>query len=56
MKIGVFTDTYSPDVNGVVTSIQQLEKELIKHGHEVYIITSSSNRRITRSNNIIKLY
>ena len=55
MKVGIFTDTYSPDINGVVTSIQQLENELIKHGHEVYIITSSAYRRITRENNVIRL-
>lgn len=53
MRIGIFTDTYSPDINGVVTSIRLLEDELKKHGHEVYIITSSSNRTISRKGNII---
>ena len=37
MKIGIFTDTYNPTVSGVVTSINMLEKELKKRGHEVYI-------------------
>ena len=39
MKIGIFTDTYSPDINGVVSSIVTLEKGLQQAGHEVYIIT-----------------
>ena len=55
MKIGIFTDTYAPEINGVVTSIRQLEDELIRHGHEVYIITSSSYRSITRENNVIRM-
>ena len=38
MKIGIFTDTYTPDINGVVTSVVALENELRKNGHEVYII------------------
>ena len=41
MKIGIFTDTYKPQVNGVVTSITVLERELRKKGHKVYIITTS---------------
>ena len=39
MNIGIFTDTYYPQVNGVVTSIRTLEKELNKKGHKVYIFT-----------------
>ncbi|MDR3214855.1 MAG: glycosyltransferase [Bacilli bacterium] len=55
MNIGIFTDTYSPEINGVVTSIRQLEDELTKHGHHVYIITSSSYRKIVRINNVIHM-
>lgn len=39
MKIGIFTDCYYPQINGVVTSIVSLETCLKKLGHEVYIIT-----------------
>lgn len=39
MKIGLFTDTYTPFINGVTTSIVMLEKALIKAGHEVFIVT-----------------
>ena len=55
MRIAIFTDTYSPEVNGVVTSIRQLEKELIKNGHEVFIITSSSYKRIIKEENVIMM-
>jgi 1,2-diacylglycerol 3-alpha-glucosyltransferase len=37
MKIGIFTETYIPQVNGVVTSIVTLRAELEKLGHQVYI-------------------
>lgn len=40
MKIGIFTDTYTPEINGVVSSIVTLQKGLEEKGHEVYIITS----------------
>lgn len=39
MNIGIFTDTYSPQVNGVVSSILTLEKALRQQGHNVYIFT-----------------
>lgn len=39
MRIGLFTDNYAPLINGVVTSIQMLEKGLKALGHEVYIFT-----------------
>ncbi|MCL2665444.1 MAG: glycosyltransferase [Defluviitaleaceae bacterium] len=37
MKIALFADTYYPQINGVVTSVRMLEKELIKKGHDVFI-------------------
>lgn len=37
MRIGIFTDTYEPQINGVVTSIAILKRELIKAGHEVFV-------------------
>jgi 1,2-diacylglycerol 3-alpha-glucosyltransferase len=37
MKIGLFTDTFLPDTNGVVTVIQTMDRELTKEGHEVHI-------------------
>jgi glycosyltransferase, group 1 family len=41
MRVGIFTDTYRPQVNGVVSSISTLERELRKKGHKVYIVTTT---------------
>lgn len=41
MKILIATDLYLPLVNGVVTSVINLKKELIKRGHEVKVLTLS---------------
>lgn len=40
MRIGLFTDTYTPDINGVVTSIVTLKHALEKLGHTVFVITN----------------
>ncbi|MFW6270617.1 MAG: glycosyltransferase family 4 protein [Bacillota bacterium] len=55
MKIGLFTDTYFPHVNGVVSSVETLRKELIKRGHQVTIITINSPQNPKNSADIIKL-
>ncbi len=39
MRIGIFTDTYPPFINGVSTSIAMLEKGLREKGHDVFIVT-----------------
>lgn len=39
MRIGIFTDTYPPFINGVSTSIAMLEHALEAAGHEVFIVT-----------------
>lgn len=43
MRIGIFTDTYTPDINGVVSSVVTLERGLQAAGHEVYIVTGQKN-------------
>ncbi|MGL4382334.1 MAG: glycosyltransferase, partial [Bacilli bacterium] len=55
MRIGLFTDTYAPDLNGVASSVLILEKELIKKGHDVFIITSSNNKVIVHTDNVIRM-
>ena len=55
MRIGIFTDTYYPQVNGVVTSILMLEKELKNLGHDVYIFTTSNPKAKDLSQNIFRL-
>ena len=41
MRIGLFTDTYFPQVSGVATSIRTLKTELEKLGHTVFIFTTT---------------
>ena len=43
MKIGIFTDAYNPTVSGVVTSINMVESEMKKRGHEVYVFAPSKS-------------
>ena len=45
MRVGIFTESYPPLVNGVSTSILMLEHALTKLGHEVFIITFSDNKK-----------
>lgn len=44
MNIGLFSDTYFPQLNGVATSIRTLATALEKRGHNVYIFTPSDPR------------
>ncbi len=43
MRIGLFTDSYPPYINGVSTSVAMLKSALEKLGHEVYLVTISDN-------------
>ncbi|MGT2958728.1 1,2-diacylglycerol 3-glucosyltransferase [Streptococcus bovimastitidis] len=47
MRVGLFTDTYFPQVSGVATSIRTLKEELEKEGHEVYVFTTT-DRNVKR--------
>lgn len=42
MRIGLFTDTYPPFINGVSTSVYMLKKALEKKGHQVYVVTMNN--------------
>ncbi|MDR1596871.1 MAG: glycosyltransferase family 4 protein [Treponema sp.] len=39
MNIGIFSDTYTPQVNGVVTMVRALKTEMERRGHRVYVFT-----------------
>lgn len=41
MRIGLFTDSYLPQISGVATSIETLSNQLTKMGHQVYIFTTT---------------
>lgn len=59
MRIAIFSDTYTPDINGVATSTKILKDELIKHGHEVLVVTSElpseSNYEDDLNDNILRV-
>lgn len=42
MKIAIFTETYLPYINGVVTHIKILREGLVKMGHQVLIVTADT--------------
>lgn len=52
MKILITTDWYDPVINGVVTSVHTLMKELEKRGHEVRVLTLSRNHWSYQKDNV----
>lgn len=56
MRIGLFTDTYTPDINGVVSSIVTLQEGLQELGHEVFVITTHAKLITTKfEDNVLRL-
>lgn len=56
MRVGIFSDTYTPEINGVVSSIVTLQRELERNGHEVYVITNHKALFSTqREGNVLRL-
>lgn len=45
MRIAMFTETYRPQINGVVTSIEYFRKELEERGHDVYVFAPGDRAR-----------
>ncbi len=41
LNLAFYTDTYTPAIDGVVTSISSFKKELERRGHTVYVFASS---------------
>ena len=41
MRIGIFSETYTPYISGLVTSEVMLKKALEKQGHDVYVVTAN---------------
>ncbi len=52
MKILIATDWYKPIVNGVVTSVTNLERELLAKGHDVRILTLSNSLHSRKEGNV----
>jgi len=48
MKIAFFTETYLPNIDGVVTSILRTSNELKKEGHQIIVLTAGEKRKDTK--------
>lgn len=55
MKIGLFTDTYYPQINGVATSVLMLKENLEKLGHKVYVFTTTDPKAERREKNVYRV-
>lgn len=58
MRIGLFTDTYPPYINGVSTSVFMLKKALEKKGHKVFIVTVNNENmsyKFDEDNTVIRI-
>lgn len=45
MRIGLFTDTYRPAINGIVYVVETLKEQLESEGHEVYLFCPAKTIR-----------
>jgi 1,2-diacylglycerol 3-alpha-glucosyltransferase len=52
MKVLITTDAFTPTISGVVTSVTNLNKELIRMGHDVRILTLSHNNYSSKKDNV----
>lgn len=55
MRVGLFTDAYLPDINGVVSSVATLKKALEDLGHTVYVISNHKGTKISLDDHILRL-
>ncbi len=55
MNIGIFTDCYYPQINGVVTSVMTMKAEMEKRGHKVIIITVKVPGYVDEDPNVIRI-
>ena len=55
MKVGIFTDTYFPQISGVSTSVKTLKGELKRLGHEVIIFTTTDPNATEDDSSIVRL-
>lgn len=56
MNIGLFTETYYPEINGVATSVYMLKNELEKQGHNVYVFTTTTPGAPEIEHNVFRVH
>lgn len=55
MNIGLFSETYYPEINGVATSVYMLKKELENRGHNVYVFTTTTPGAPDHEHNVFRV-
>ncbi len=55
MRIGIFSESYEPIINGVSVSVSTLRDELSKRGHDVFIFAPAFNGFKDESENVFRL-
>lgn len=48
MRVGLFTDTYRPSINGIVFVVESLKRELEALGHEVYVFCPAKSMNLAK--------
>lgn len=56
MRIGIFTDTFNPEINGVATSCESLFNVLKKQGHDVYLFTTGKKTFYDSETHIYRIH
>jgi 1,2-diacylglycerol 3-alpha-glucosyltransferase len=54
MRIGVFTESYEPIVNGVSVCVATLRDELAKRGHEVFVFAPAYKGHVERHEKVFR--
>ncbi len=55
MNIGLFSETYYPEINGVATSVYMLKNEMEKRGHNVYVFTTTTPGSPEHEHNVFRV-
>jgi len=55
MNVGLFTETYYPEINGVANSVYMLKRELEKRGHNVYVFTTTTPKAPEYEYNVFRV-
>jgi 1,2-diacylglycerol 3-alpha-glucosyltransferase len=55
VNIGLFSETYYPEINGVATSVYTLKNELEKRGHNVYVFTTTTPGAPEHEHNVFRV-
>lgn len=54
MRIGLFTDTYRPSINGIVFVVESLKRHLEAEGHVVYIFCPAQSIRRSKHTELLQ--